>query len=134
MGLRPGRPRGNIAPMNKPHLIAATLLLAGLQAQAADEPAWALAGQRGMVRYVIVPADAVRDRAAYDRQLKQICEAGQTCFVNFYANPTGAPLAMPLPDEIEREATAIYRKSIKNASERFEFSCRLQVPQQTNCF
>jgi hypothetical protein len=112
----------------------AALLLASLPALAADDALWALAGQQGLVRYVIVPAGLERERAAYDAQIKRLCEPGQTCFVNFYANSSGAAPAMPLPDAIEREATAIYRRSVKNGSERFEWSCRLQMPQQVNCF
>ncbi|WP_210756974.1 hypothetical protein [Azohydromonas sediminis] len=93
----------------------------------ADDAAWPVAGEQGLVRYVIVPAERVRDRAAYARQIERLCAQRPTCFVNFYANPGGAPLAVPLPAAIEAEATAVYRRSGKQQAERFLWSCRLQL-------
>ena len=99
---------------------------------AADEP-WPVAGQQGQVRFVIVPRDQARDRASYDRQIQLLCEPQRTCFLNFYTNSTGAPQVVPLPDAIDREATAVLRRSAKRAAETFRWSCRLQVPQE-DCF
>ena len=72
-----------------------------------------MAGQQGLVRFVIAPRDQARDRAAYDRQIQLLCEPDRTCFLNFYTNSTGAPLAVPLPDAIDHEATAVFRRSAK---------------------
>ena len=71
----------------------------------------------------------MRDRAAYARQVALLCEPERTCFLNFYTNGTGAPVAMPLPDAIDREVTAVYRRSAKQGAERFQWSCRMQVSQ-----
>lgn len=106
--------------------------LAPLAAHAADE-AWVVAGQQGLVRTVIVPPDRVADRAAYQRQIDRLCEPEKTCFINFHTNSTGAPLTMPLPDAIAHEATAIFRRSAKNGTERFQWSCRLKVAPD-DCF
>jgi len=99
---------------------------------AADAP-WAVAGQQGLVRSVIVPQAQARDRAAYFRQIESLCEPGSTCFLNFFTNSTGAQLAMPLPDAIDHEATAVFRRSAKRGGDIFRWSCRLQVPQE-DCF
>jgi hypothetical protein len=102
------------------------LLAFAAPAQADDAP-WPVAGEQGLVRYVVVPTDLVRDHAAYARQIERLCAARPTCFVNFYANPAGVPLAVPLPAAIEAEPTAVYRRSGKQQAERFMWSCRLKV-------
>lgn len=95
--------------------------------------AWPVAGQQGLVRLVIVPAEQARDADAYLRQVAQLCDPERTCFLNFYTNSTGADLAVPLPDAIAAEATATFRRSMKNGAERFQWSCRMKMPQQ-ECF
>ena len=108
-------------------VLLAALMLAGhsgIRAVAQDQP-WPVAGHQGLIRVVIVPADLARDREAYRQQIARLCMPGQTCFINFFTNSTGAPLAVPLPDAISNEATAIYRHSVKQGAELFRFSCRL---------
>ncbi|MFZ2653023.1 MAG: hypothetical protein WA210_23290 [Burkholderiaceae bacterium] len=101
--------------------------------QAAPAEAWQVAGEQGLVRLIIVPREQVRDVAAYARQVKILCEPQRSCFLNFYANPTNAPLVMPLPEAISNEATATFRRSLKQGAERFMWSCRLQIAPE-NCF
>lgn len=113
-----------------------TLLAAGATLLAGPAPAqegWAVAGQQGLVRFVIVPMAQAADAAAYQREIVRLCEPERTCFLNFYTNGSGAPLTMPLPDAIEAEATATFRRSMKNGAERFQWSCRMKMPQQ-ECF
>lgn len=111
----------------------AALSLAGAGAAlAADEP-WAVAGQQGLVRLVIVPPALARDAAAYARQIERLCEPDRSCFLNFFTNSTGAPLAVPLPDAIGHEATAVFRRSTKQGAELFRWACRVQVDAE-NCF
>lgn len=119
----------------EPRFAAAVLsLAAAAMVPAHAQEAWSTVGQQGLVRYVIVPAAQVRDRAAYARQIALLCEPERTCFLNFYTNSTGAPAALPLPDAIDREATAVFRRSAKQGgAERFQWSCRLQVSQEP-CF
>ena len=125
---------------------AALALAAGLLAvapalqaqQAASAPAaeapWLMAGRQGIVRLVIVPEAQALDRAAYQRQLQQLCPLDQTCFVNFYTNTQQLPLAVPLPDAVQQQATVIFRRSIKQGAELFSWSCRLQVDNSGQCF
>jgi hypothetical protein len=113
-------------------LLVALLSLGVGAAQAADA-GWPIAGQQGLVRTVIVPAEQATDRAAYGREIARLCEPEKTCFLNFHTNSTGAPLTMPLPDAIAHEATAVFRRSAKNGSERFQWSCRLKVAPD-DCF
>ncbi len=98
----------------------------------ADE-AWPVAGQQGLVRFVIVPTAQANEADAYARQIKLLCEPERTCFLNFYTNSSGAVVAMPLPDPIASEATATYRRSAKQGAERFQWSCRMKMPQE-GCF
>lgn len=100
---------------------------------AAAEDAWPVAGQQGLVRYVIVPAPQAKDGEAYLRQVKLLCEPERTCFLNFYTNSSGATVVLPLPDAIAAEATATFRRSMKNGAERLLWSCRMKMPQQ-ECF
>ncbi|MBN8489540.1 MAG: hypothetical protein J0M20_17650 [Burkholderiales bacterium] len=97
------------------------------------EPAWTVAGRQGQVRQVIVPTALARDEAAYQRQIAQLCGADETCFLNFYTNSSGAEVTLPLPDAIANEATATWRRSMKNGAKLFTWSCRLQVPDRP-CF
>jgi hypothetical protein len=122
-------------PANCPTLRLTSLLRLGLLlawlpgAAALAEPAdtWPVAGQQGIIRFVIVPVESARDRAAYARQIELLCAPGQSCFLNFYTNSSGAPLAVPLPDAIDREATVVFRRSLKQGAELLRWSCRLQV-------
>jgi hypothetical protein len=118
--------------MRRPDLFLFGLIGLCAAAAAADE-VWPIAGQLGVVRYVIVPEAMARDRAAYEQQIDSICEPDRTCFVNFYTNTSGAPLAVPLPDSIASEATATFRRSMKRGSERLVWSCRLHIEQEP-CF
>ncbi len=106
--------------------------LAALHAGAADAP-WPVAGQQGLVRFVIVPPELARERAAYIRQIETLCEPERTCFLNFYTNSSGAVLAVPLPDAIDKEATAVFRRSAKQGAERFQWSCRMKQAEE-GCF
>lgn len=115
-------------------LLASTWLCSAMSAQpAAQATAWPVAGQQGLVRYVVVPTDQARNEAAYAQQLALLCEPERTCFVNFYTNSSGAPLAMPLPDAIEHEATAVFRQSVKRGAATLRWSCRMQIATET-CF
>lgn len=113
--------------------VAAGLLAVGGSARAAPPAPWPVAGEQGLVRLVIVPAAQARERDAYAQQLAALCPPERTCFLNFYTNSTGAPLTVPLPDAIDREATATFRRSTKNGAERFMWSCRMKVPSEA-CF
>ena len=115
------------------HGTLVVLALAASTVHAASDDRWPLAGQQGIVRSVIVPMDQARDRAAYVRQVRLLCEPNQTCFLNFYTNSTGAPLSVPLPDAISNESTAAYRRSAKQGTEIFRWNCRLQI-QNEDCF
>jgi len=112
---------------------ALAIAVALLASTAAAEDAWPVAGQQGLVRFVIVPAAQAADAEAYQRQVAKLCEPERTCFLNFYTNSSGAAVAAPLPDAIAAEATATYRRSAKQGAERFLWSCRMKMPQQ-ECF
>jgi len=120
--------------MNAPLLALLSTLLAASAFAAEPAPApWPVAGQQGLVRYVIVPTALARDEAAYAQQLVLLCEPERTCFVNFYTNSSGASLSMPLPDAIEHEATAVFRQSVKRGAATLRWSCRMQIATET-CF
>lgn len=94
---------------------------------AADVPAWPLAGRQGVVRHVLVPVAQATDRAAYQQQIGMLCPDTQSCFLNFYTNSTGAAVALPLPEAISREATAVFRRSEKRGADSFQWRCGLQT-------
>lgn len=117
---------------------AVTLLVVGLGyaslgALAAEADAWTVIGQQGLVRFVMVPAGQGPEGDAYEREIVRLCDPERTCFLNFYTNSTGASLEMPLPAAIANEATATYRRSVKNGIQIFMWSCRLKVPGK-ECF
>lgn len=119
-----------------PRLPAAALgvaLLTGAPPLPANEPGFQVVGRQGILMHVIVPAAAAKDREAYLREIPAICGTQETCFVNFYTNSTGAPASLPLPDAISSEATAVLRRSAKQGSEGFRWSCRLGLP-EPDCF
>jgi hypothetical protein len=80
-----------------------------------------------------VPAAQAGDASAYQREIARLCEPERTCFLNFYTNASGATVAVPLPDAIAAEATATFRRSMKNGAERFLWSCRMKMA-QAECF
>jgi hypothetical protein len=100
---------------------------------AAAAEAWPVAGRQGIIRSVIVPADLAGQREAYQPQIDSLCAGAETCFINFYTNSTGAPLAVPLPDAIANEPTALLRRSAKQGVDGFRWSCRLKKP-DPDCF
>jgi hypothetical protein len=111
----------------------AALLCAAPAAFADDDAGWPVAGRQGLIQVVIVPLAQARDRAAYARQIERLCAGQETCFVNFYTNSSGAPVALPLPDAIAHEATAVLRRSAKQGTEGFRFACRLATGDES-CF
>ncbi len=122
--------------MNKPpctRLLASACGLLALASWAQTPEPWQVAGRQGLMLLVIVPADQASDANAYQAQLKQLCPGDRTCFVNFYTNSSGAEASVPLPDAIDREATATFRRSVKQGAESFRWSCRMQLA-VPNCF
>ena len=106
-------------------------LSAGSASAAADT--WLVAGQQGLVRIVIVPMEHASDSSAYEGQIQSLCDPERTCFLNFYTNSTGVTPAVPVPDAIANEATATYRRSMKNGVQVFKWSCRMKVSTR-ECF
>ena len=125
------------APRRRPFLVLAWLLVAAAvsapTALAAEGAPWAVIGQQGVVRFIVVPSEQAAQRSAYDREVSALCEPERTCFLNFYTNSTGAPVAVPLPDAIANEATATFRRSAKQGAERFMWSCRMKQAGE-DCF
>ena len=113
--------------------IAALCHVSTGSALAAAPDAWPVIGRQGLVRLVLVPSAQASDEADYRRQISRLCEPERTCFLNFYTNSKGAELATPLPDAIAEEATATFRRSMKNGVELLRWSCRLKVPGK-ECF
>jgi hypothetical protein len=115
--------------------LTGAVLLATIGPSAAAQPGepWPVVGRQGLVRFVVVPTDQATDRAAYTREIARLCEPEHTCFLNFYTNTQSLPAALPLPDGIAQEATATFRRSMKNGAERFWWSCRMQISSET-CF
>lgn len=110
--------------------------IAGAQPSAdekADDKPWTELGRQGLTRIVIVPLAHAADREAYARQLQRLCVGNETCFINFYTNSRGVELALPLPDAVSSEPTAVFRRSAKQGAELMRFSCRLQLD-TVNCF
>ena len=98
------------------------------QGQAAAVDEWPVIGRQGLVRFIVVPPDKATDQASYEEQIARLCEPERTCFLNFYTNSTQAAPSVPLPEAIANEATATYRRSMKNGVQFFLWSCRLKVP------
>lgn len=115
-------------------VLALALLLGAAWPVGAQQPEpWAVAGRQGVIQVVIVPTDQARDREAYAQQIGLLCQPQATCFINFFTNSTGAEAAVPLPDAISHEATAVFRRSVKQAGEYFRWSCRMGLD-AGNCF
>jgi hypothetical protein len=112
--------------------LAALVCSASLAASAADAD-WPVMGQQGLVRLVLVPAPDARELVAYEKAINKLCDPERTCFLYFYTNSTGAAPTVPLPDAIAQEATATYRRSMKNGVQIFMWSCRLKMPDR-ECF
>ena len=106
---------------------------ASAASSAAASSSWLEAGRQGVTRLVIVPLAQARDKAAYLREIATLCAGVESCFINFYTNPSSAEVAVPLPDAIAQQAVASYRLSAKRGSEVLRFSCRLAL-EEPNCF
>jgi hypothetical protein len=116
-------------------LVAAALAAAAAPAaRAATSSDWTVAGRQGIVLVVIVPKEVGLDKNAYDRQIDRLCPPERTCFINFYGNSTGAAPAVPLPESIANEPTALFRRSMKNQAELFRWSCRVNPGATPECF
>lgn len=106
---------------------------AGAQAAPASGPGWQVAGNLGMMQFVVVDEARARQRALYDEAIAALCPLQVTCFLRFFTNSTGAPLGVPLADAILGEPAAMYQRSAKQRNEVFQWSCRLGMP-EGNCF
>jgi hypothetical protein len=109
-------------------LVLASLVSAEPTAACAEDlSSWLVVGTQGLMQVVIVPNELAHDAAAYQAQIARLCQPAKTCFINFYTNSSGVKPVLPLPDAIAAEATARFRRSIKNGAEVFQWSCRLGV-------
>lgn len=106
--------------------------LAQAQSQASSGPGWQVAGALGLMKFVVVSGENIRERTLYDGAIAALCEPDTTCFLRFFTNSTGAPVALPLADAILAEPTASFQRSVKQSNEVFEWSCRMKMP--GNCF
>jgi hypothetical protein len=99
-----------------------------LQAVAAtDATSWQVVGHQGVLQVVIVPREQAADVAAYYAEIAKLCSPEKTCFINFFTNTSGVQPELPLPDAIANEATARFRRSMKNGLEVLEWSCRMKL-------
>jgi hypothetical protein len=117
--------RSKRTPLLLSVVAASTWLLGVSGAAAAEGDSWAVVGHQGLVQVVIAPKEHATDFAAYQAQISKLCAPERTCFVNFFTNTSGAEAVLPLPDAIAAEATARFRRSMKNGVEVFQWSCRL---------
>lgn len=114
--------------MNSLARVTLWLAVSAATAVAAEDEAWQVVGQQGLLQVVIVPRDKAAQTAAYRAQIARLCPADRACFINFFTNSSGAAASMPLPDAIAAEATARFRRSTKNGTELLQWSCRLGLP------
>ncbi|MBT9598943.1 MAG: hypothetical protein IV094_23395 [Vitreoscilla sp.] len=106
--------------------VSSLLALVSPSANAEDLASWQVVGTQGLLQVVIVPKERAQDASAYQAQIAKLCPPERTCFINFYTNSTGVAPQLPLPDAIEAEATARFRRSMKNGAELLQWSCRLR--------
>lgn len=113
-------------------LLLTSVLLAltatAVHAATSDAQKWQIAGQLGLMKFVVVPEAAAGDRAYYDEAIKELCAPDDTCFLRFFTNSQHAALGVPLADAIEQEATAMFQRSAKQQREMFQWSCRMKMP------
>lgn len=122
----------NACPLFVTYCIAALAGMAQAELQPASGRGWQLAGNLGLMKFVVVSGERIRQRVFYDEVVATLCPPDATCFVRFFGNSTGVPVSMPLADEILAEPTASFQRSAKQHNEVFEWSCRMKLP--GNCF
>ena len=99
----------------------------------ADGKSFNVAGQMGLMKFVIIPAEKQNDVEFHRKIVKKICVQGETCFLNFFTNSKNAPENLPLDDRILAEPTLMYKYSPKHRNEIEDWSCRLKLPIKS-CF
>ena len=99
----------------------------------ADGNNFNVAGQLGLMKFVIIPTEKQNDVEFHRKIGKKICVEGETCFLNFFTNSKNAPEKVPLDDRILAEPTLMYKYSPKHRNEIEDWSCRLKLPIKS-CF
>ena len=99
----------------------------------ASEKSFNIAGQMGLMKFVIIPVEKQNDVEFHRKIVKKICVQGETCFLNFFTNSKNAPENLPLDDRILSEPTLMYKYSPKHRNEIEDWSCRLKLPIKS-CF
>lgn len=107
-------------------VVSSLVALSWTSVNAEDLASWQVVGTQGLLQVVIVPKERAQDASAYQAQIAKLCQPERTCFINFYTNSTGVAPQLPLPDAIEAEATARFRRSMKNGAELLQWSCRVR--------
>lgn len=92
-----------------------------------------VAGQMGLMKFIIIPAEKQNNVEFHRKIVKKICVQGKTCFLNFFTNSKNAPENLPLDDRILAEPTLMYKYSPKHRNEIEDWSCRLKLPIKS-CF
>jgi len=109
------------------------LINSGNLADDVDGSSFNVAGQMGLMKFVIIPAEKQNDVEFHRKIVKKICVQGETCFLNFFTNTKNAPETLPLDDRILAEPTLMYKYSPKHRNEIEDWSCRLKLPIKS-CF
>ena len=97
------------------------------------ENSFNIAGQMGLMKFVIIPTEKQSDVEFHRKIIKKVCIQGETCFLNFFTNSKNAPEKIPLDDRILAEPTLMYKYSPKHRNEIEDWSCRLKLPIKS-CF
>ena len=92
-----------------------------------------VAGQMGLMKFVIIPVEKQSNIEFHRKIVKKICVQGETCFLNFFTKSKNAPANLPLDDRILAEPTLMYKYSPKHRNEIEDWSCRLKLPIKS-CF
>jgi len=82
---------------------------------------------------VVIPATRAGSHEACAQQKALLCLPQRSCFLDFFTNSIGVPLAAPLPGAIFKLPVALFRCSTKQGSELFCRSCRVGKD-EGNCF
>ena len=109
------------------------LINSGNFADDVDGSSFNVAGQMGLMKFVIIPTEKQNDVEFHRKIVKKICVQGKTCFLNFFTNSKNAPENFPLDDRILAEPTLMYKYSPKHRNEIEDWSCRLKLPIKS-CF
>jgi len=82
---------------------------------------WSVAGQRGMMTFVVVAKEKEKEESVYKEVIQDLCIEGEFCKILFWSDPSDVPTSWPMSDHEKNSKVADYYYNGNSGEVKFIF-------------